>query len=228
MAMKHYLRILMACLLTAALGSAAQAQNLFRCGNTYQDQPCHADQKSKVVGDTGAAKPVATSKADPACARKGAQAQKIMWGREAGQTAEVQLAAAAGEPDRQLIADVYGRRGNSVEVRAAIEADCEAARERALRAAALIDAAAKLQAPDSPAPAATATPAAATTAPRRPDTAATADTQSAFSRKALCQTLARRVETLQERQRAGGGVAAMEALNRQRAETEEERRQAGC
>jgi len=227
--MKPVLQVLSACLLTLASVHAAQAQSLFRCGNTYQDQPCNTDQKGKVVGDTGAAKPEAASKADPACARKGAQAQKIMWGREAGQTAEVQLAAAASESDRQLITDVYGRRGNSVDVRAAIEADCVAARERALRAAALIDAAAKLQATDSPAVAATAPPTAATAAaPRRLDTAAPTEAKSAFSRKALCQTLTRRVDSIQERQRAGGGVADMEALNRQRAQAEEERRQTGC
>lgn len=147
--MKPIVRLLAACSVGMALHLPVQAQSLFRCGNTYQDQPCNATQQGKVVGNTGAARAAAPQPAaDAACARRGSQAQKIMWGREAGQTAEVQLAAASSEADRRLIADVYGRRGGSVEVRAAVEADCAAERERAARAAALLEAAAKLQAQD--------------------------------------------------------------------------------
>ena len=36
-----------------ALCAQAQAQSMYRCGNVYQDRPCAAGMKSRVVGSTG-------------------------------------------------------------------------------------------------------------------------------------------------------------------------------
>jgi hypothetical protein len=142
------------CAALALCGAAHAQKNLFRCGNSYQDRPC-ATEPGKVIGKSGApaATPPATgatpATVDLACTRRGAQAQKIMWAREAGATAETQLATAATPADRKLVADVYDRRGSSVEVRAAIEADCSAEKARNAQAAALMEAAAKLQGQDT-------------------------------------------------------------------------------
>lgn len=111
------------------LTAPASAQTMFRCGNTYQDKPCDGGQAGKVIGNTRMPQTAAAS-ADPACARRGAEAQKIKWGREAGRTEEVALAAAGSEDQRKLVSDVYSRGGTSSDLRAAIEADCAAEKEK--------------------------------------------------------------------------------------------------
>src|SRR4030067_762715 len=128
----------------------AHAQKMYRCGNVYQDRPCAGEQQ-KIIGSTGAASASAAPAVEGHCAQRGANAQKIMWAKETGRTEEMQLSAASSGEERKLIAEVYRKRGPSVEVRAAIEADCTAERQRAAQAAALIEAAAKLQGQDRPA-----------------------------------------------------------------------------
>lgn len=206
----------------------AHAQKMYRCGNTYQDRPCAGEQQGKVIGSTGAKRPTAVATAvDGHCAQTGAKAQKIMWAKEAGRTEEMQLAAAAGAEERKLIAEVYRKRGSSVEVRAAIEADCVAARQRAAQAAALIEAAARLQGQDRPAAAA---PAAATSAGidaaarRRQEAAA----HAAAGRKARCDAIAARLEGIRSSQRTGGSAATMDRLRQQQQKTEREWGDAGC
>ena len=56
-----------------ALCAQAQAQSMYRCGNVYQDRPCAAGMKSRVVGSTGVASAPSTPSAgvDPECAQRG-------------------------------------------------------------------------------------------------------------------------------------------------------------
>lgn len=142
-----------------ALALPAIAQTMYRCGSVYQDRPCANPQESRVVGR---AQPSATVEARPAldadCADLGETAQRIMWRREAGMTAAEQQSVHRESP--KMVADVYRRRGGSLQVRQAIEADCMA--ERALSAqaaagpnmAALREAVARLREAAASAPAA--------------------------------------------------------------------------
>lgn len=215
-------------LLLAGLSASAHAQKMYRCGNTYQDRPCSGEQQGKVLGSTGVPQPSAAPAAEGYCGQRGASAQKIMWAKEAGRTEEMQLSAASGAEERKLIAEVYRKRGSSVEVRAAIEADCTAERQRAAQAAALIEAAAKLQEQDKPA--AATPPAAATSA--NSEAAAVRQQQEAAreaaSKKSRCSTLANHLEDIRNSQRSGGSAATMDSLRQQQRKTEKEWGDAGC
>lgn len=142
--------------LAASLSSAllctalpASAQKMYRCGSVYQDRPCASGTESKTLSGGGV--PTATASAasavaaDAECTKRGSAAQKIKWVREAGKTEEQQLVGATSQYDRDLIADVYQRQGTSGQVRAAIEADCMQAKQRAAQAAALLEAMRKAQ-----------------------------------------------------------------------------------
>ncbi len=219
---------LAALFLLAGMTASAHAQKMYRCGNTYQDRPCTGEQPGKVIGSTGTPRPAAAPAADPYCARRGEKAQKIMWAKEAGRTEEMQLSAATGAEERTLIGEVYRKRGSSVDVRAAIEADCAADRQRAAQAAALMEAAAKLQGQN--APGAAAVPPVA----READPAASEQRQreaamrQASARKARCDKIAIRIESIRNSQRAGGSSAAMDRLRQQKLDAEKEWSEAGC
>lgn len=119
---------------------------MFRCGSSYQDRPCDAGQPAKVIHSSGVARdqapPVSPSapaamtvtpttaavKVDAECAALGNRAKQVVWAKESGRTAEVQLAAATSDDDRRLIADVFNRRGSSLEVRQGVESDCMASK----------------------------------------------------------------------------------------------------
>lgn len=140
-------RSLLFCLapLLGALCSPALAGTMFRCGSSYQDRPCDAGQPAKVINSSGVARervsapahaaasaPVATTVAAPRvdaeCAARGNRAKQIVWAKESGRTAEVQLAAANSEDARRLISDVFARNGSSLDIRRDVEADCMAAK----------------------------------------------------------------------------------------------------
>lgn len=206
----------------------AHAQKMYRCGNAYQDRPCAGEQQGKVIGSTGASPPSAVPAVDGHCAQRGANAQKIMWAKEVGRTEEMQLSAASGAEERKLIADVYRKRGSSVEVRAAIEADCTAERQRAAQAAALVEAAARLQGQD--APAAAAAPAAATSADpdaesRRQKEAAA---RQATEKKVRCDSIAAQRDSIRSSMRTGGSAATMDSLRQQQQDVERQSNAAGC
>lgn len=129
--------------LASTFGSPAFAGGtMFRCGSSYQDRPCDAGQPAKVINSSGVSRdqapPVSPSapaaptvvptitavKVDAECAALGNRAKQVVWAKESGRTAEVQLAAATSDEHRRLIADVFNRRGSSLEVRQAVESDC--------------------------------------------------------------------------------------------------------
>ena len=206
---------------------------MFRCGSSYQDRPCDAGQPSKVIGSNGASREqpaeAEATPVDAVCAARGNRAKQIVWAKESGKTAEVQLAAATSEGDRRLIADVYSRRGSSLAVSKGVEADCMAERERAAQAAALIEAAGKLQAQDRPAlppaQAESARPAETAAPPRQ---ATTAPQATLAAKNARCQAMKGQLDEVTAAQRAGGTMAQMDQLNRQRQMAAKAWRDAGC
>lgn len=219
---------LAALFLMAGMTASAHAQKMYRCGNTYQDRPCTGEQPGKVIGSTGTPQPAAAPATDAYCARRGASAQKIMWAKEAGRTEEMQLSAASGAEERKLIADVYRKRGSSVEVRAAIEADCTAERQRAAQAAALMEAAAKLQGQDRPAAAAPPAPAADANSNAAAKRQQEVVAREAAGKKVRCDSIAARLESIRNSQRTGGSAATMDNLRQQQQKTEKEWGNAGC
>jgi hypothetical protein len=140
-----------------AIFAQAQAQALYRCGSVYQDRPCDAGTKSKVVGNTAAgdAAAPATATVDPECVQRARDSQKIVWARQGGATEERLLGEARSARERRLIQDVYRRPGAASTVQAAVQADCVAERQREEQEAALAIAAAlkaRRSADDAPAP----------------------------------------------------------------------------
>jgi hypothetical protein len=220
--------------LLAALAPAA-AQTLYRCGNAYQDRPCSSGQPpGKVVNTTGAGVAAGPRAAiTTACAQRGEAAQKIAWVRETGQTEEMQLAGAGAEGlDASLISEVYRHTGSAVQVRNAVEADCMAAADRAAAAAVRLalpdgDAAAPAL-PSRPIPASMLTPDAPdpqVLARQRADEEARA---AAASKKARCDDLIVRLDTIRQTQRLGGSAAAQEDMKQQYRAAEQQVRAAGC
>jgi hypothetical protein len=211
------------------LGAGAQAQKMHRCGNVYQDRPCDTAQPGTEVRNfDNAPRPVASAGTDTQCRQRGIDSQKIVWSREGGALAEKLRAAAYSEDEKTLITEVYGKRGTAPEVRASIEADCIAAKKHAQEVTAALAATGKQ--PGSPAPGV------APARPQAPESRAVEAGQggdasalrSAESQKRRCNSINTKIEGIQNSQRSGGSVAAMESLNQRRRDAEAERDRAGC
>jgi hypothetical protein len=216
----------------------AQAQKMYRCGNSFQDLPCAGAQQGKVVGNVGT--PTATASTpvkDVQCTRRGAEALKIVWMRDNGASKERQISdlnsnsAFAGnrEEGRQLVESVYSRRGSAPEVRAAIEAECIAEKERFAQAAALAAAAMRLQggspaAPTGPSGGAGEPDLSKLEARQREEITAN---EEAF-KKSRCADLANQYESLRSRERAGGSIGTMDRLNDQRRALDQRKQSEGC
>lgn len=151
-----------------------------------------------------------------------------MWARQAGATAERQLAETRMSDERKLILDVYQKHGTANEVRAAIEADCMAEKERLAQAAALAAAAARLSGQSQPAQAVPRGPSDeemnAAQSRRKEEEA----TLQANKKKAQCKQYDAQIEKILDRQRAGLSAQGMENLNQQRRDIEKEKHDSGC
>jgi hypothetical protein len=129
---------------TLAIIAQAAGQTMYRCGSVYQDRPCDAGAKAKVVGSTGsaAAAPAPAAGADPECMQRARDSHKIVWAREGGATEERLLSEARSASERRLIQDVYRRPGAASTVQQRVEADCVAEKQREEHEAAVAIAAA--------------------------------------------------------------------------------------
>ncbi len=207
--------------------SSASAQSMFRCGNAYQDRPCDGAQQTKVVRGigTGTAQSAAKPGTDAACAQRGVEAQKIVWAREAGAMSDQLLAKSKNKDERDLIVEVYRRRGTSSSVRESIEADCVSEKEKAAQFAALV---AATQPPAKAAPAGAGEPknadAGATAARVSKDKAA----RDAADHKRECNRLNVQLEKIVSQQRAGGSIEAMETLNQEKRDIQKSMSDAAC
>jgi hypothetical protein len=209
----------------------AEAQKMYRCGSTFQDRPCNAEQAGQAAGNatTAAAAPAAASDAE--CRQRGADAQKIAWARETGRTREQQLEKIDGGSasatrkayERTLVAQVYEQHGSSAAVRAAIEADCVAEKRKAAEVAAAAKALG-LQAPPAQPVAPSAAPAATNggvPSAAHPGIVQSASAREARRRQDLCESLNLQLDDVRNRERSGGSAATMESLGQQRRNIED-------
>lgn len=221
-----------AVVLSVMLASAeASAQTMYRCGATYQDRPC-SGVDSKPVGNhvrQAAGQSVGAASIDPVCAARGTAAQKLMWEKESGRTLDEQLAKPG--VDTGLARNVYGRRGSSLDVRRAVEADCIKEMEQANEAAALLKAASKVQQPAAVSPGNQAL-APAGSLPGVASTSVQPAADDAAARKAAkataCAALSTELSELTQAQRTGGDAARMDVLAARVRDTQSRKRAAGC
>lgn len=176
-------------LLVFSMQMSAQAQTLYRCGNSYQDKPCDKGQKEQILGKLAtpdnANKPVV----DASCRLRGEDAKKIIWMREAGATQERVLSEAGTDERKKLINEIYAQRGNAADVRAAVEKECMDEKLRAVAAAK----------PASTAPA----PASAPAANEKAAPASTPDNGEAARKKAMCDKVREALVSLRQAGNAG-------------------------
>lgn len=221
-----------ALLMGAIAAGPAQAQTLYRCGSTYQDRPCAASDGRVVGRSAPAVAPASATDAD--CAQRGEAAQRLTWLRQAGATQEQQLhelqqRRAGAATDAQLIAEVYRLRGTAPEVRAAIEAQCMADKERTARDPALAAAVAARAAATTQAEAAAADPRSVPAETRGAVNSLQAPAAAPPPmRRTQCEDVERRLAQISASAREGGSAAHMEWLNRQRRALQQQREDAGC
>jgi hypothetical protein len=213
--------ILMALGISMAL--PVSAQRLYRCGSTYQDQPCSGEQEGKVIGNI--ARPetpsITQARVSVECSQRGAAAQRIKWARETGQTQELQESAANSDAERNLIADVYSRQGTSGQVRAAIEANCMADQERTARAAELLRASGLLGGGATQATRSSSDSNSGNVTPE-------ASQDRPQSSSPSCQNLESQLNTVRAKQRAGSTARGMADLSQQSMNLSNRMRALGC
>lgn len=218
-------------LLLAGLCVATQASALYRCGNVFQDKPCEAGVQERRLAPSGRAAPAAPAAAPavagsphgPHCARVGEHAQRFSWQREGGATLERQLQDNAANPEfAPILQAVYARRGTTPEIRASIEAQCVADREKAQRAAEVLQQLQKQAGQaGSAAVAQPVPPPAAAAQPQPVSRAAPAEDPS-------CGYWRSRRDNVISHQRTGGSAAAMEQLQNERREVDRQLAAARC
>jgi hypothetical protein len=209
----------LATLILGVVPCSAAAQSLYRCGNTYQDKPCEKGDQ-KVVGLNRAAAANEKPALDLSCARLGEQAKKIIWMREGGALKEKLLSEASSEEQRKLIVDVYSIRGNSADVRGAIENDCMAqkANDRLLG---------KLATDSSSA----STPKKSGAAEQKAEVGkSAAGNQDANDKqkKQLCSLLRNQISSARDAQRTGASPDQQDAINQQKRDLESQLKTNGC
>lgn len=218
----------------------SQAQRMYRCGNVYQDRPCDGPQVGAEVRDFSTVPPTkpnaAQNNADSECRQRGIDSQKIVWSREAGATAERQIAdlsakggnASRSEDQRNLIVDVYQKRGSAPEVRTAIEADCIADKRRAELA---LEALANLKSLSNGRPTTNSVPIAGSDANPDSTSARPVDESAQLTTKrqeSICKQFNVRQQSIRDLQRSGGSASTMETLRNQLKSVDAERRSANC
>jgi hypothetical protein len=209
---------ILGCALLTAM--QVQAQTMYRCGNVYQDRPCDAGKPGRAVGSTrtDAAAP-AVARVDAECAQRGKDSLKIVWSREGGATLERLLDEAKTAEDKRLVRDVYRRPGGASTVQAAVEADCVVEKQKAEEETAKAIAAALKAGRDGT------LPAPEPASPQRPQERAAHEPDR---KKQQCAQLDAQLESLRARERAGGDVRRMEALNDERRALRAQMSRAGC
>jgi len=213
-----------------ALPVSAVGQTMYRCGNNFQDTPCQGGVQVKQM-----ARPAAPAHADtapvidPQCTARGEASLKIIWTREAGATMDRQLAEARTPEQQRLIASVYAKRGSAPSIRSQIEAECQDEQDKRKQAAALAAAAAQISA-GLPSNAAPSNPAlsqqGAVPTTQIGQSVATGSTDSAH--KTICNNLSAQLESLRQKQRAGGKAKQMDSMNEQKSNLEAQLKSNGC
>ncbi|PXX37332.1 DUF4124 domain-containing protein [Undibacterium pigrum] len=198
--------------LSTGFTTTAQAQNLYRCGSTYQDKPCDNGQAGQLI-KKAQSQPVSDKPPlDAHCMRRGEEAKKIIWLKEGGAFQDKVAADAKTSEQRKLIADVYALRGNSSDIRTKIENDCMADKdtERKFGTRSYEDEVNRHLAAERK----------AVNGPNTKDSNK-ADTNEAARKQEACEDIRRQISTARSNQKAGGSVQEMEAMadNKRRIET---------
>ncbi|MES2509413.1 MAG: hypothetical protein V4625_05750 [Pseudomonadota bacterium] len=119
--------------LTACACFGTAAQNLFKCGATFQDKPCDAEVQKKYSRLTGSfSKEQVTASADNQCADLGLQALPIIQSKMRNEPVQGLHAQVDQKPltlqqraqEKDLITAVYSRSGSATDIRGSIESDC--------------------------------------------------------------------------------------------------------
>jgi len=241
-----------AALLTAPLMAVA-GQTMYRCGNKYQDLPCENGEAGGRVGKTSGATQaqsqtqsqgrsqaqVQTEAAVAECGNRGKDSLKISWAREAGATAEKQLAEVDGKglssrqvaQEKRLISSVYEKRGSSTSIRSDVEAECMAEKEKIRQAQTLAAAGSKLM-EDVPSDAVPSKAVTVTTEQHTVAAQARTDGDRSSSaqeeHKLTCARLTRDLNSVRKEQFGGASTSRMTKLNESKRELENSMRSAGC
>ena len=223
-----------ACAALVSVSSITPAgQTQYRCGDKYQDAPCDSSEQDTRVGKSASTTPVpvqsqAQMQAVSAnCTARGKESLKISLARESGATVEKQLAevdsrkssAQQAAQERRLISSVYAKRGSAAAIRADIEAECMAEKEKLRQALLLAAAVGKLMQGAQP----------DAVRGAEPDTTGEdSETDARDLHIQTCARLTRELASVRTRQRSGGSAAAMTKLNDTRRELETGLRNEGC
>jgi hypothetical protein len=245
---RRYLTIAVCAALWTAPLLAVAGQTMYRCGNKYQDSPCESGEGSRIGKTSSApqaqAQPQGRSQAqfqteaDAAeCSSRGKDSLKISWAREAGATAEKQIAevdkkglsSRQAAQEKRLIAAVYEKRGSSMSIRSDIEGECIAEKEKVRQAQTLAAAAAKLM-QDVPSDAAPSRPESVTS---EQHTVARSQSDNGSSRtqeehKLTCSRLTSQLTSVKSEQHGGASANRMNKLNDSKRELEKALRSEGC
>jgi hypothetical protein len=245
---RRYLTIAVFAALWTVPQMAAAGQTMYRCGNKYQDSPCESGEGSRIGKTSGSAQAQAQpqgrsqaqfqTEADAAeCSSRGKDSLKISWAREAGATAEKQIAevdkkslsSRQAAQEKRLIGAVYEKRGSSMSIRADIEGECMAEKEKIRQAQTLAAAAAKLM-QDMPSDAAPGRPESVTS---EQHTTARSQTENGSSRaqeehKLTCSRLTSQLTSVRNEQHGGASASRMSKLNDSKRELEKALRSEGC
>lgn len=223
-----------AAVLSFSLLATGAAHAVYRCGNVYQDRPCdekgpqaHLTPGMKAAPAAGPSAATAASPFAAACTRAGEEAQKIVWKREAGATQEKQMAELPNTGSRaamaSIIDSVYRKRGSAPEIRAAIEAECVAEKQKEADDAAAL----KLLLQSRQAGGAAPAPAAA--AGDAPSEAPAARKgQATIGASSSCPSWRSEQETINAEFRKGGNAVRMEQLQNRRRDVEKQLRDGRC
>jgi hypothetical protein len=217
----------------AMFSTLASAQQMYRCGNNYQDTPCEPGRETKRLGNTNATRAAAGDGAPPAaaadtqCAPWGDASMKIVWAREAGMTMERQLSDAKSDLQRRLISSVYQKRGSAPAIRSQIEAECKDEQDKKKQVQALAAAAAQIRSSLPPDSVTTDAPVAKSESSGTNGNSIAAAAE-ARNHKATCDRLNESMQATREEQRAGGGTVTMDRLNQKKRNLETVLRTNGC
>lgn len=221
---QHLMQICSFILVVAMAPATVSAQTMYRCGTVFQDKPCDNGQQGKVIG-TNRTSNSSQSSAKPAldlsCARRGEEAKKIIWSREGGASAEKLMAEASSGEQRRLIANVYAIRGNSADVRSAIENECMAEKTRERQGGYLDNEYGGSQTRNDEKKA-------SSPSSQEKNPAIIADENAIRNKRALCENLNSQIKSIRDQQRAGGDSRTMDGLNRQKYDLESALRSSDC
>jgi hypothetical protein len=141
--MKLLLKVFASLIVCVMLAGAqtALADDLYRCGNTYQDTPCKG-VASKPINEKPAKKPPINNNVAPAnkkvvdskvaaapiteadCKKRGEDAKVVARLRDIGVHENDQLTIATDVEKKALIKKVYGHSGNAFQIQNAVEKEC--------------------------------------------------------------------------------------------------------